>query len=164
MLKNDQYQIQEEFGNQTMPHQLRVTHIATGVTVVGNCMSETSKSTLLAELVAKLEGVLPVDAAKDVDAEKAELRRQLAAMQAQIDKLNNRQDPRTYIDAPKKRGRPKGYKVVKKVAPKETPTHPEGYSVLDPTKIAPPAPSLPEHRSYKPGRTVAVSNVKDVPA
>ena len=164
MLKNDQYQIQEEFGNQVMPHQLRVTHIATGITVVGNCKSEMSKPLILQELIGKLESSLPADAATNVDAEKADLQRQLLAMQAQINALLERQNPQTYIDkvnkaiAPaKKRGRP--------AKAKPEAVAPTGYSVLDPTKVTAPPPSVaPAPRSYKPGHTVAVSNKPGIEA
>jgi hypothetical protein len=173
MLKHDQFRVDEEFGNATMPHQMRVTHIGTGIQVIGNCKSEQSKPNLLQELINKLEACLPADALGSVSSENDLLRQQLVAMQAQINALLTQSvgasaakpgvsQAKTQDVVPKRRGRPPKVKTLQTLIEQ---THPEGYSVLDPSMVtAPPVVQVVEHRSYKPTKTVAVSNKADIPA
>lgn len=165
MLKHDQYQVFEEFGNATMPHQFRVVHTSTGIVVVGNCKSEQSKPNLLQELIQKLEAVLPEDAPRNgVEAENHALQAQLELMKQQIAVLMGQREK----TEPKKRGRPKGYKVKKQVGAKDSdpPTHPEGFSSIDPSVAQSSTSTAPafQEKIYKPGKTVAVSRVKGMPA
>ena len=169
MFRPEELQVVEEFGNQVAPHQIRITHIPSGVTVVGNTGSENFKATLRDNLLAALEKSIPtVKGAPQV--QNASMQEQLAALQAQIDRLTQGS-----VKAPEKKakGRPKGSKMVggKLVLPDgmkegDPPTHPEGYSVIDPGKVsAPPATMAPmPTRSYKPAVVVAKSNVKGIEA
>ena len=166
MLKREDLQVIEEFGNQTAPFQYRVTHIPTGISVMGNTGSEAAKSQLLDTLVVKLESCLPdykpAPAQPGMQAEIDELKAMVAALLAGKQPVKKE---KVKAEAPKRRGRPKGSKIVdgKMVAPESV--APAGYSVLDPSKVqAPPVIASQERRSFKPSQTVAVSNVKDIAA
>lgn len=168
MLKHEEISITEEFGNMTAPHQMRIRHIPTGIEVLGNTGSENAKDRLRADLLAKLESCIP-DAMKNGYQPPApppsDLRAELDEIKAMMREFMSRQDPNTYIAkkekpltiedferradrpiAPKKRGRPP---KVKAEAPVEA-TAPEGYSVLDPSKVHVPATvQTYEQRSFK---------------
>ena len=165
MIPREDIHVMEEFGNARAPHQYRVTHTPTGIFVIGNTGSEEMKPQLLTTLILKLEEALP--ATERAPAADNTMQSQLDAMQAKIDMLVNalaggKVASRIDGEAPKKRGRKPGTKVQdgKVVAPQEL-THPEGYSVLDPTMVQPMPASIPPlpTRAYKP--TTVVAKVSD---
>lgn len=168
MLKMDQVSITEEFGNQVAPYQIRIRHVASGVEVVGNTGSEINKPALRDSLLQTLEKCLPSAEATPAvsrDDEIAELKAMVAALLAgkQIEAPAKPVKIKTVVVEHKKRGRKPGTKMVggKAVLPDgmkegDPPTHPEGYSVLDPSKVsAPPMMAPPPARAYKPSQTVS---------
>ena len=160
MLKQTDIAVTEEFGNQVAPYQIRVRHIATGVEVVGNTGAEANKAALRDSLIASLEKCLPTLVVMPHPTVDNDLQAQIEALKAQVAALMAGKPVEK-----KKGGRPKGSKIVdgKLVAP--TGAAPEGYSVLDPSKVqAAPVTAPPPARVYKPAQTVSVSNVKDIAA
>jgi hypothetical protein len=164
MLKHEEISITEEFGNMTAPHQMRIRHIPTGIEVMGNTGSENAKDRLRADLLAKLESCIP-DAMKNgyqpPASPQSDMQAQLDDLKAMVRDLLNRQNPNTYIDkkpeelakagnkapdlVPKRRGRPPKVKAQTVEV-----TAPEGYSVLDPSKVHVPATvQTYEQRSFK---------------
>lgn len=167
MLRMDQVAITEEFGNQVAPYQIRIRHVASGVEVVGNTGSEGNKPALRDSLLVALEKCIP-DAADSPaptsrDDEIARLTALVEALMAgaQAGKI------KVAGEEPKKRGRKPGTKMVggKAVLPDgmkegDPPTHPEGYSVLDPSKVSAPPMMSPPTRTFKPAQTVSVVSNK----
>jgi len=155
MLKLEEVVIDEFFANQRMPHGVRIRHIATGIQIEGNCASEASKGQLIDTLMTKLSQFVPATSQEEhgrPTADNTDLQRQVWELQAQLAALTGKQV------TPKKRGRPAKAKTVEVLSP-------AGYSVLDPSKVQPPAATfVQETRSFKPPQTVAVSHVKDIAA
>ena len=97
MLTLTEVHVAEEFGNTSMPHQMRITHLRTCCSVLGNCKNEDSKPKLkdtlmqaLALQVMEYDRMHPTDPVpdeEDDDEEKLAMREQLRFMRAQIDKL-----------------------------------------------------------------------------
>ena len=148
MLRQEDVAVAEEYGNQVAPYQYRITHTPTGVYVIGNTGSESGKPRLQADLLAKLEQSIgdwtpPKD--KTIEDDIADLQKRLLELQGKSPEA-------------KKRGRPAK-------ATDEIHTAPEGYSVLDPSKVqAPPTVQIHENRVFKAPKTVSVSNVKGIEA
>ena len=160
MFRPEEIQVVEEFGNQVAPHQIRITHLASGVSVLGNTGSEEYKPRLREELIAKLAKCVP-NAQENPQVQNDSLQAQLEALQAQIAALMAGAKPEKQAKptqaAKKSKGRPKGSKMVdgKLVLPDgmkegDPPTHPEGYSVLDPGAVAaPPMVAAPPRQHFK---------------
>jgi hypothetical protein len=53
-MKLTDLKIEEEFGNQVAPIQIRITHLPTGQVIVGNTGNEAAKDDLRNNLIAKL--------------------------------------------------------------------------------------------------------------
>ena len=157
MINREDIHVAEEFGNSRAPHQYRVTHKPTGIFVLGNTGSEENKGRLLNDLMLALENAIPQ--AQKSPPPVNDVQAQLEALQSQIAQLLARQNPATYNAAPKelqpekpqkRRGRPPKVKAA-----------PEGYSVIDPAKVAPiPNTMPPPARSHKPANVVAVVSDK----
>jgi hypothetical protein len=138
---------------------------------MGNTGSENAKDRLRADLLAKLESSIPEAMKNGYQAPvspQSDMQAQLDDLKAMVRDLLNRQNPNTYIEkttpvgrvasdsqgaainrtdvpAPKRRGRPPKVKAepIEKTAP-------EGYSVLDPSKVHVPATvQTYEQRSFK---------------
>jgi len=159
MLKHEEISITEEYGNGVAPYQYRITHIPSGIYVIGNTGSEAGKPRLQEHLLTALERSIS-DWTPPKPKSQAE---EIAELQARLEQLQGKPKvSKATVEIAKKRGRPKGAKMVdgKLVKPA---TAPEGYSVLDPSKVqAPPTVQVFENRVYKPSKTVAVSNVTDI--
>jgi hypothetical protein len=159
MINREDIHVAEEFGNSRAPHQYRVTHIPTGIFVLGNTGSEENKGRLLNDLMLALEMAIP-QAEKSPPAQN-DVQAQLEALQQQIAQLLARQNPETYLAKPempthKRRGRPPKVKAVK-----ATDVAPVGYSVIDPAKVPPVTRTVaPPSPSYKPSNVVAVVSDK----
>jgi len=181
MIKQEEIHENWEFGNSRAPHQLRLTHIPTGISVMGNTASEEMKPKLYNDLMIALEKALP-ETEFTPQPQNDGMQAQMNALQAKLDMLmaaiaggqvlsKSVAKRVTAQTEPKKRGRKPGTKLVggKAIAPKtlvspngvET-VSPEGYSVLDPTKVAPAPSSVPPlpTRVYKPAQTVSVVSDK----
>jgi len=171
MINREDVHVAEEFGNNRAPHQYRVTHIPTGIFVLGNTGSEENKGRLLNDLMLALEMAIPQ--AEKSPPPQNDVQAQLEALQQQIAQLLARQNPETYIAKPeignptnKRRGRPPKVKAVKAVFDRNiaapiTDVAPAGYSVIDPAKVPPvPRTVAPPSPSYKPANVVAVVSDK----
>ena len=163
MIKQEEIHENWEFGNSRAPHQLRLTHIPTGISVMGNTASEEMKPKLYNDLMIALEKALP-ETEFTPQPQNDGMQAQMNALQAKLDMLMAAiagGKVAAKVSDPKKRGRKPGTKLVdgKAVPPA---TAPEGYSVLDPSKVAPAPSSVPPlpTRVYKPAQTVSVVSDK----
>lgn len=113
MLSLTEVNVAEEFGNTSMPHQMRITHLRTYLSVTGNCKNEDSKPKLkdtlmqaLAIQVMEYDRMHPTDPVpddEDEDDEKLMMREELRQMRAQLDALLAGKKPSKAEPKPTKR-------------------------------------------------------------
>lgn len=160
MLDIDSVQITQEVRAGPMPHWTTIVHPESGLRVQGNCKNDMSiqatQSKLLdtlGTLLAKHEADTGKKFAKVQATEREQsLQAQLDEMRAMIAQMTGKVDPK--VEAPKKRGRPKGWKKPEAAQVIDGPIPQVAFGEVPP-RVAPP----PKPLSKSKGSTVTRSNV-----